>query len=101
MVTTVRATIREEDGHQVIVLPEGVRPASQEVIVRQDDATGDLTISISHDHTAALREFFAFVRDNPVPIEEWDEFDRAWRDGRNNDLPEDDDDVVRLLLDEA
>jgi hypothetical protein len=100
MVTTVRATIRDEDGHQVIVLPDDIRFEANEVLLTRNKETGDLTISTSHDRTTALREFFAYVEANPIPDEEWEAFDRAWKEGRETDLPEDDDEIVRLLLDE-
>ncbi len=98
MVTTIRAKIRDEEGHQVIILPDDIRFNGPEVLVSRDENTGALTISTLHDRTSALRAFFAYVEANPIPEADWEEFDRAIKEGRERDLP-DDDEISRLLLD--
>jgi hypothetical protein len=82
MVTTVRAKIREEDGHQVIVLPDGIRFDVPEVIVRRDEETGDLTVSSQGRPQTASELFAAIDARGPIPDDEWDEYLARRRESR-------------------
>ena len=89
MVTTVRAKVRDEDGHQVIVLPDDIRFSANEVLLSRNEETGDLTVSGQVPPRTAQELFAAIDAHGPIPDEEWDEFvarridARASRSDRN------------------
>ena len=82
MVTTVRATIREVDGHQVIVLPDDIRFNANEVLVSRNEETGDLTVSGQLLPQTAQDLFATIDAHGPIPDEEWGEFLARQEDGR-------------------
>jgi len=83
MVEVKRATIREEDGHQVIVLPDDVHFDGPEVSVLHDVNTGDITVRAIAPSTS-WEEFMAFRNSLDIPEEEWQLFDDAIRESRRS-----------------
>jgi virulence-associated protein VagC len=71
---TMKAAIRHENGHQVIVLPDDIQFDGDEVILRQDVDSGDVIVSIaaSANHWQAM--FAAIDSHGPIPDEKWDAF---------------------------
>ena len=71
---TDRATIRKQDGRQVIELPESVQLAGTEVLVSQDVVSGKVTISTVETGNP-WPGIFAEMDAIPVSEEDWEEFE--------------------------
>jgi hypothetical protein len=71
---TMRATIRNENGHQVIVLPDDIRFDGDEVLVRQDPDTGEVTVASRAASRRRREEMFAFIDSLSIPQEDLDAF---------------------------
>ena len=68
------ATIRQENGHQVIVLPDDIRFDGEEVLIRQDAETGEVTVSSAPAQRHWQAVFAAIDSHGPIPDEEWDAY---------------------------
>ena len=70
----MRAAIRTENGHQVIVLPDDIRFDGDEVLVRQDPDTGEVTVTgaPAQQHWQAV--FAAIDSHGPIADEDWEAF---------------------------
>jgi len=71
------AQIFSDNGHQAIRLPEGVHLTGTEVVVRQDQRTGEITLTPRDERTEQQRrqswdEFFKLLAE--IPQEERDMF---------------------------
>lgn len=99
MTETRWAEVRTENGHQIIILPIGIRVETDQVEVHQNDTSGEITLSSPSAHPS-LEEFFAFRDAHPIPEEEWEAFHNTILEGRATDLPDDPDRVLRILLDD-
>ncbi len=93
---TLMASIRQENGHQVIVLPEEIRFEGSEVLLRQDTDSGEVTVLDAPPRTP-WQEFKAWRDAHPIPKEDWALFDEAIRELRETRQPPDDDELDRLF----
>ena len=98
---TMKATIRRENGHQVIVLPDAIHFEGDEVVVRQDMDTGEVTVIAAPVPPPPFERFLAWRDAHPIPDEEWAAFDEAMRDRRKLEVPPDDDELLGLFRDES
>jgi hypothetical protein len=74
MTETKKTKLSETDGLQVVVLPEGIHLEGDEVLISQDEATGNITISTiesGNPWTAIFAEIDAI----PVSDEDWQRFE--------------------------
>jgi hypothetical protein len=98
---TMTATVRRENGHQVIVLPDEIQFEGDEVVVRQDLDTGEVTVITAPTPPSPFERFLAWRDANPIPDEEWAAFDDAMRDRRKQEAPPDDNELLGLFRDES
>jgi hypothetical protein len=70
----MKAVIRHENGHQVIVLPDAIQLDGDEVLVRQDTDTGEVTVESRAASRRRREEMFAFIDSLPIPQEDIDAF---------------------------
>jgi hypothetical protein len=88
MVDMKHVTIREENGHQVIVLPAGMRLGSTEAHVVQHEDSGELTITpVAGNH--AIEEFFRFRDEVKLTEEDWQPIMDAIEESRKTRVFED------------
>ncbi len=73
MTETKRAEVREENGDQVIVLPDEFRIDGDEVIVSRDESTGRLSFSADPE-PSPFRTYLEFRDSLDVPQELLDEY---------------------------
>jgi len=98
---TMKAAIRRENGHQVIVLPDDIHFDGDEVMVRQDTETGEVTVISALANPSPFEQFLAWRDANPIPDEEWAPFEEAMRERRRLDIPPDDKALINLFQDES
>lgn len=72
--TARKAAIRQENGHQVVVLPEDIQLTGDEVFVRRDEETGDVILSSRTAGRNTWQEFFAFRDSLSIPQEDRDAY---------------------------
>jgi virulence-associated protein VagC len=97
---TFKATIRVVDGQQAVLLPNDIHLDGDEVLVHQDNASGEV-ILLPTTRRPTLKEFIAFRDAHPIPDEEWEAFDSAIREARQHNPPSDPDRVLRILLEDS
>lgn len=68
-----KAKIRQDNGQQVVVLPEGMHLEGDEVYVSQDEKGGTVTLS-SHQPHEKWQAMFAYMDSLDVPQEDLDEY---------------------------
>lgn len=79
---TMKATIRRENGHQVIVLPDEIQFDGDVVYVQRNDATGDLTVS-GQPHRRTWQELFAAIdAHGPIADDAWDAYTSRIQEAR-------------------
>jgi hypothetical protein len=71
---TMKAALRHENGHQVIVLPDAIQFDGDEVMVRQDTDTGEVTVESRTASRRRREEMFAYIDSLPIPQEDIDAF---------------------------
>jgi virulence-associated protein VagC len=74
MADVKKALVRQDNGHQVVVLPEEIHLDGDEVYVSQDDATGTLTISPREPRPNVWSDFIAFRDSLDIPQDDLDNY---------------------------
>jgi hypothetical protein len=90
MAETYRVRITEQNGHTVIVLPEGVRLARGEATMFRNDDTGDLVVSV-RSQRERWADFVRFRDSLPFSEADWDDFQQDMEgiiEERRRDVPE-------------
>lgn len=99
MAETKRARLVHRDGTLTVVLPEDFGLKGDEVYVTRDAGTGDITLSAQPKRNV-WQEFIEFRDSHPVSDEDWEVFDAALREAREESVPMDDRRVQGLFLEE-
>ena len=99
MAETRKARLIHHDGVLTVVLPEDFGLEGDEAYVTHDPETGDVTLS-RQARRNALADFIAFRDAHPVSDEDWDVFDAALREARENAMPSDDRRIQDLFRNE-
>lgn len=74
MIEVKRAAVRTENGHQVIVLPDGIHFDEPEVSILHNLDTGELTVKRERPVKASAQAFLAFLDSLDIPREDLDTF---------------------------
>ncbi|MBA3377558.1 MAG: hypothetical protein H0T93_01610 [Chloroflexia bacterium] len=99
MAETRKAKLIHHDGTLTVVLPEDFGLEGDEVYVTRDAESGDVTLS-RQPRRNSLADFIAFRDAHPVSDEDWDVFDVALQEARENAVPSDDRRIQDLFRDE-
>jgi len=99
MAETRKAKLIHHDGTLTVVLPEDFGLEGDEVYVTRDAESGDVTLS-RQPRRNSLADFIAFRDAHPVSDEDWDVFDVALREARENAVASDDRRIQDLFRDE-
>lgn len=91
-----KARLVHHDGALTVVLPEDFGLEGDEVYVSRNAETGDVTLSQLPKRNP-LADFIAFRDAHPVSDEDWEVFDAALREARENPVPMDDRRVLDLF----
>lgn len=89
----------QNGGSQAVRIPAEFRFEGDEVYIHRDEASGDVILSAEPKHNT-WKEFMEFRDAHPIPDEEWEAFDAAIREARENAPPSDEDRVLKILLEE-
>lgn len=93
------ARLFQNGGSQAVRIPSEFRFEGDKVYIHRDEASGDVILSAEPKRNA-IEDFIAFRDSHPVPAEEWDRFDTAMREAREEAAPADDERVLRILLED-
>jgi virulence-associated protein VagC len=74
MADVKKAQVRQDNGHQVVVLPEGMHLDGDEVYVSQDEEGGTVTISSRTSRSNVWSDFIAFRDSLDIPQEDLDTY---------------------------
>ncbi|MDQ3653591.1 MAG: hypothetical protein M3457_00745 [Chloroflexota bacterium] len=96
MAETKKARLVHQGKMLTVVLPEDFGLEGDEVYVTRDAETGDVTLS-RQPKGNVWQDFIAFRDAHPVSDEEWEIFDTAIREARENAVPMDDRRVLDIL----
>ena len=99
MAETRKAKLIHHDGTLTVVLPEDFGLEGDEVYVTRDAESGDVTLS-RQPRRNSLADFIAFRDAHPVSDEDWDVFDVALWEARENAVASDDRRIQDLFRDE-
>ena len=70
----IRTTVQEQDGRQIIKLPQAVHIEGDEVLISQDETSGHVTIS-PVEPVNPWTKIFAEIDAIPVSEEDWERFE--------------------------
>lgn len=97
MAETRKAKLIHHDGILTVVLPEDFGLEGDEVYVTRDEASGDVTLSPRPTRNV-WQDMFDEMDGYEVSDEDWEIFDAALREAREDSVPPDDRRIRELFL---